>query len=92
MITPFKGNEYQNKERLLTKDTDEEVHSRTAMRVDTHGSIGSGGKTHHGLIGGASVANLPAQMKGSRSGKAPYRLLVGNRKANTINDRGLNAA
>ena len=63
------------------------------MRVDTKGSFGSGSKSkHHRLIGGASVANLPTQMKASRAGKAPYRLLVGNRKSNTINDRGMNAA
>ena len=43
-------------------------------------------------MGGASAANLPIQMKGSRAGKAPYRLLVGNRKSNTTNDRGMNGA
>ena len=63
------------------------------MRVDTQGSFGSGSKPkHHRLMGGASVANLPIQIKASRAGKAPYRLLVGNRKSNTINDRGMNAA
>ena len=61
--------------------------------MDTKGSFGSGSKPkHQRLIGGASVANLPTQMKGSRAGKAPYRLLAGNRKSNTINDRGMNAA
>ena len=63
------------------------------MRVDTQGSFGSGSKPkHHRLIGGTSVANLPTQIKASRAGKAPYRLLVGNRKSNTINDQGVNAA